>query len=439
MKKYYYILLILLISTLFANSRVSFLRPGAFMRVSNYEAYNANKLFSIGIGSEITSLGDITSHSSSFSFNKTNSNGTTWGLSYSMLPYTGINPGDESSNINYEIGAHFQSNIYSTGKTNITAGIHDFLLNDDEMIALKDLSLFMNFSNALSINKYSLESLVGFGSGRLAFDPHTERESSSSLGVYAALKLNTPFLSNWGGVDFITEFVHGGLNLGLSIPFTNEYNISLGITHVENLSDFASQSSDIPEELKKDSPAFCIGLGIDLPRISTNQVRKVAQEYPILFINGKVDSSLFQAGEYIYFLQDSLALLKQKINTISGENISLTLQNQSIQDSLNSLILESNININKHNQAMRHLSTSLRFYYQGNFQQALQEVEKAIALQPNTAVAYARKGSIYYKLNQIDRATLNWNIALKLDPEYTEVRDMLNALKENKLRPLTTN
>ena len=88
---------------------------------------------------------------------------------------------------------------------------------------------------------------------------------------------------------------------------------------------------------------------------------------------------------------------------------------------------------------MRHLSTSLRFYYQGNFQQALQEVEKAITLQPNTAVAYARKGSIYYKLNQLDRATLNWNIALKLDPEYTEVRDMLNALKENKLRPLTTN
>ena len=88
---------------------------------------------------------------------------------------------------------------------------------------------------------------------------------------------------------------------------------------------------------------------------------------------------------------------------------------------------------------MRHLSASLRFYYQGDFQQALQEVEKAIELQPNTAVAYARKGSIYYKLNQLDRATLNWNIALKLDPEYKEVRDMLNALKDNKLRPLTTN
>ena len=70
-------------------------------------------------------------------------------------------------------------------------------------------------------------------------------------------------------------------------------------------------------------------------------------------------------------------------------------------------------------------------------EKALSEVDNAIQLQPNIAVAYARKGSIYYKLNQIDRATLNWNIALKLDPEYSEVRDMLNALKENKLRPVS--
>ena len=410
------------------------------MRVSNYEAYNANKLFSVVIGSEVTSIGEITSHASSFGFNKTNTNGSTWGFSYTLLPYSGIDPALQNEDLNYEIGAHFQSNIYSTGKTNITAGVHDILLSDDEMIALKDLSLFLNFSNMVSISRYSLESLVGFGSGLLAFDPHTTRNSSStSLGVYAAMKLNTPILSNWGGVDFITEFLHGGLNLGLSIPFTNEYQLSIGITHIENLSDFSSQSANPAEALKKDSPALCIGLGIDLPRINTKQVKKIAQEYPILFINGKVDSSLFQAGQYIDFLQDSLALLKQKINTISGDNIALTLQNNFYQDSLNTLILESNINNNKHNKSLRHLSTSLRFYYQGDFKQALHEVEEAIALQPNIAVAYARKGSIYYKLNQLDRATLNWNIALKLDPEYKEVRDMLNALKNNKLRPLTTN
>jgi tetratricopeptide (TPR) repeat protein len=154
-------------------------------------------------------------------------------------------------------------------------------------------------------------------------------------------------------------------------------------------------------------------------------------------MNGAIDSSLYNAGEYIYFLQDSLEILKQQINNISATNVKLRLDNNNYQDSLNNLIFSSNINSTNQNAAMRHLSKSLRLYYQGDFTQALDAVEKAITLQPNTAMAYARKGSIYYKLNQLDRATLNWNIALKLDPEYQEVREMLNALKNNKLRPLS--
>ena len=54
----------------------------------------------------------------------------------------------------------------------------------------------------------------------MAYDPHSQTsdsqsDSSSTLGLYAAFKLNTPFLKNWGGMDFITEFVAQGLNLSL--------------------------------------------------------------------------------------------------------------------------------------------------------------------------------------------------------------------------------
>ncbi len=438
--KYLPIYIILIGSILLANSRVAFSRPGSLIRASVHESYDPNKLFSISIGSEISSIGKITSHSSSFALNKTNMNGTSWGLSYTLLPYTGIDENIADADIDYEIGAHFQTNLYSTGRTNITAGIHDFLLNDDETISIKDLSLFMNFSNDLSINNYNLTTVLGLGSGRIAFDPHTSYTTSSGLGLFAALRLNTPYLRDWGGVDLITEFLHSGLNIALSIPFTKEYKFSLGVTHIENLSDFSNQSDDEnPQALEKDSPAVCVGLDINLPKINSNKTQRAAQEYPILFINGRVDSSLFQAGQYIYYLQDSLSILKQELNTISGKNTSLILKNKNFQDSLNNVILQSNINDEKHNKAMRHLSKSLRLYYQGDFKQALNEVDIAISLQPNTAIAYARKGSIYYKLNQLDRATLNWNIALKLDPEYDEVREMLNALKENKLRSLSTN
>ena len=34
-------------------------------------------------------------------------------------------------------------------------------------------------------------------------------------------------------------------------------------------------------------------------------------------------------------------------------------------------------------------------------------------------------------LGDIQRATVNWNIALKLDPEYNEVRSVLLAIKNN--------
>ena len=143
--KYIYIIIILASSFLFANSRVAFSRPGSLIRASIHESYDPNKLFSVSIGSELTSLGKITSHSSSFAINKTNMNGSSWGLSYTLLPYTGTDENIAASEVDYEIGAHFQTNLYSAAKTNITAGIHDILLNDDETISIDDLSLFMNF------------------------------------------------------------------------------------------------------------------------------------------------------------------------------------------------------------------------------------------------------------------------------------------------------
>jgi regulator of replication initiation timing len=436
------ILIIILAGTLLGNSRVSFMRPGAFMRASDLERQNQNKLFSITIASEVTSIGDIVSHSSGFAYNKSYMNGTSWGLSYIMLPYTGI---DELNQFQTEdeIGFHFQTPIYSSGRSNITGGIQDVLISND-IVNINDLSFFLNFSNTSTSDNYMLTSLLGLGTGKMAFDPHSSvsniSDSSSTLGLYGAFKLNTPFLKQWGGMDVITEFLAQGINIGFVFPITEEYEFSFGITHLENLNQFSNQSASKLEDrssLIQDAPAFCFGITAHIPKISSQKIKKIAQNYPILFINGRVDSSLYNAGEYIYSLQDSLQILKQEINNVSAENVELQLNNHFYRDSLNNMILQVDINSSTQNEAMRHLSRSLRLYYQGDFQQALTEVDEAIELQPNIAVAYARKGSIYYKLNQIDRATLNWNIALKIDPEYSEVREMLKALKENKLKPVS--
>ena len=74
-----------------------------------------------------------------------------------------------------------------------------------------------------------------------------------------------------------------------------------------------------------------------------------------------------------------------------------------------------------------------RFFYNEQFRDALLEVNSAIEANPNFSIAYGRRGSIYYKLGDMRRATLNWNAALQLDPEFTEIYDMLKAYDENRL------
>ncbi|GAG14713.1 unnamed protein product, partial [marine sediment metagenome] len=65
-------------------------------------------------------------------------------------------------------------------------------------------------------------------------------------------------------------------------------------------------------------------------------------------------------------------------------------------------------------------------------------LEMAIQLNPDLAIAYARRGSIYYRLGDVQRATINWNLALKLDPEYDDVRNILRMLKEDRNRVKAT-
>ena len=88
-----------------------------------------------------------------------------------------------------------------------------------------------------------------------------------------------------------------------------------------------------------------------------------------------------------------------------------------------------NLNLNK---TLRLLSQSLSAYYEGQYSQALNLTNQAIELMPDLAISYARKGSIYYKIEDIQRATVNWNLALNLDPDYTEVRNVLMAIKGDK-------
>ena len=131
-------------------------------------------------------------------------------------------------------------------------------------------------------------------------------------------------------------------------------------------------------------------------------------------------------------LSDSLILMQQDLDAGQKENLSLEFQTKILQDSINVQYLNQRISQSEMNIGMKYLSKSLKYFYSEEYDLALVEVENAQKYLPNLAYAYARKGSIYYKIGDLDRALVNWNIALQLDPEYSEVRNMIYAVKKER-------
>ena len=146
------------------------------------------------------------------------------------------------------------------------------------------------------------------------------------------------------------------------------------------------------------------------------------------------DSTIVMANVAVETLRDSMALMNNEMRNLLVRLNAMEQNSKFLSDSLNSLKLATNVSEKNMNEAMRHLSRSLRYFYAGDYREALKEVDLSLEFNPNMALAYARRGSIYYKLGDVQRAKINWNLALRYDPEYTDVRNILKALNENQLK-----
>jgi len=235
----------------------------------------------------------------------------------------------------------------------------------------------------------------------------------------------------------VGEFDGIGINVGLRIPLTSDYRLNIGFTHIDKLPSWKLR-------YWPGHPALTIGFDMAVPRRARRVLGDVSGPMPPLSegvmpvfddeFSDQFDSTLAMASFVVSSLRDSVVMVNNEMRNLMVRLSAMEQRSNFLEDSLVSLKLSSNVGEKNMNEAMRHLSRSLRYFYGGDYRASLQEVETALDLNPNLALAYARRGSIYYKLGDVQRATINWNLALRMDPEYDDVRNILKALHENRLK-----
>ena len=428
------------LSTIFGATRVAYLRPGPMMKIPYTTVGPSPYLFIAGFGSELHNLSPFNTAGGAYFSLETN--GWTFGFSTAQGADTTRLANLEISTYKapVEFGFHLQRRVYVRENIAFTVGLQDIVFeNNTTGLSLdpKELSFFGIVSSQKQMGQYNMNTFIGFGTGGFGAidtvntDTLTEKITGTNAGVFAGAIFNTPYLEKWGGIDIVGEFDGNGINVGLRIPLTSDYRLNLGFTHIEKLPKWK-------DRYWEGHAGLTLGFEITAPRGSAIKTPGSGPAPPVYGkgpVNmAEMDTTLMLADYMVTTLRDSMGMMNNEMRNLITRLSAMEQHSKFLEDSLKAIRLNNNVNEQKMNEAMRHLSRSLRYFHVGDYRTSLQEVESALDANPNLALAYARRGSIYFKLGDLQRATINWNLALRMDPEYDDVRNVLKALHEKRLK-----
>ena len=443
------ILLFILSSIVFASARVAYTRPGLMMRIPTSSIKKAPYIFRTGFGVELHNFDPINTAKGVY-FDMEFGKGFAAGFSAVQGGDTTALDliGDSQYSPQVEFGFHFQQRIFVYNDISLSAGLQDIVFqnnqDDEQVLSLNTdlLSFFLVLASEKDLGDYKMSTFMGFGTGGLgpmdSVKVVSDSTQTANAGVFVGFLLKTPYFGRTGGMDIVGEFDGTGVNVGLRIPLTSDYRLNLGFTHMEKLPEWGNR-------YWSGHPGFTIGFDMAVPRDPRMRVQGGPSGPTNIYATTKSsgsdgsipihrDSTVAMANVAVETLRDSMALMNNEMRNLLVRLNAMEQNSKFLSDSLSSLKLETNVSEKNMNEALRYLSRSLRYFYAGDYREALKEVDLALELNPDLALAYARRGSIYYKLGDVQRATINWNLALRLDPEYTDVRNILKALNENKLK-----
>ena len=456
------VIIVSLFQFLYGSTRVAYTRPGYMMRIPTTSTMKTPYLFRTGVGTEIHNFNPMNTSGGVFFDIELNKG---FGFGFSAVKGADTTRVENLLQSQYnppvEFGFHFQQRVYMYNDLSLSVGLQDVVFessSDKEGILNLNtelLSFFVVLGSEKDLGEYKMNTYFGFGTGGLApasrfvndtttvnsaLSDSVENAPESNAGIFIGFGLKTPYFAKWGGMDIVGEFDGSGVNVGLRIPLTSDYRLNLGFTHIEKLPQWGNR-------YWSGHPAFALGISMIVPRDPLKRIRSGPSSPTNIYGPGKSmpsaggevvalhrDSTIVMANVAVETLRDSMALMNNEMRNLLVRLNAMEQNSRFLADSLNSLKLETNISEKNMNEAMRHLSRSLRYFYAGDYREALKEVDLSLEFNPNMALAYARRGSIYYKLGDVQRAKINWNLALRYDPEYTDVRNILKALNENQLK-----
>jgi len=420
---------------LYASSQVSFSKPGPMMRIPGSSSLDYPYIFRAGFGSDLYGVDDFRMSKAVY-FDMELINTLNVGLSVVQpLEGSAIDPAT------VEYGLNLSKRVMSYGDISMAVGLWDFVLRDIDgkmQLDKDDFSYFAVISTEKSMGTTGLNTYMGVGSGNLS-RAFASNDTSTSIGVFAGFLFKTGMLHDRGGINLLGEFDGSGLNLGLQIPVSTEYQFNIGISQLQWLPNFGKED-------ETNLPSVSLGLTLSIPKAMPQRRPGGRMDIPIesgrlqlsttleAQYKAELDSVIREADATIMGLRDSLRISVETVDNLNNMVSLLRQQKSVLEDSLQSVKLQQHVMQQNINLALKHLSRSLRFFYAGDYTQALNEADIAIQLNPNLSLAYARRGSIYYKMGDIQRATINWNLALQIDPEYEDVRNILKVLQETRTR-----
>ncbi|MBT5420690.1 MAG: tetratricopeptide repeat protein, partial [Candidatus Cloacimonetes bacterium] len=280
----------------------------------------------------------------------------------------------------------------------------EYIIND-KLLAAADIKLITN--NPLQKNEFDFATGVEYNLNKI-FDIRggvCKDKVTSGFGINI---LKKEYVSKFSDPFSATEFINIKsfqieFNYSFQYPFSGietqygdhyfglEVKFSNSTDDVKKFSDFVPPKTAYVTKVQADSLSN-LDVQVDTleykPRVLIDTVyvetEKIIQD-TILIFTGVPDSTYIQKVQELNLLQVKYAHAKNN------------------------------------NRAQLHLLSSLELFYKGLYDDAIKECESAISIAPDITLSYIRLGSIYLKMNDIDKARFYWRKAKKMEPNNPEM------------------